>query len=578
MSKLGLSFGIDLRRTLSMVAVCGLIVACSDDPTGPATDGPAPTVSAVEPSTGTVGTELRVTGANFRSGAAVQVGSFTATGVAVSSSTEIFATVPAGVVAGTPYDVTVANTDGTSVVFAQAFTAVAPTLDFVNGATKPSGNSGSTVIVEGKAFGDVQGSGKVLFSDGAGGTVEATIASADDWTDTFILTTVPSGADSGPIVVETATGQSEALEFTLTEAATFSPSAIAWQETQALPVAVSGHGAVFVPIDDATGATVQYVHVTGGSSNDSIPTSEVHYNTIQSDGSVSATWETGTALASGRTHHAVVAATPFNSKAPGSGFLFVMGGVESKGGQPVASISRIALNDDGTTGMPEASGTLPVPLHSFGAVVFRSTVYIAGGATTDDVPVANVYRAAIDTLGNLGAWEELTPLPHARAHHQFVGFGGFLYVAGGDSAAVSIDDPDFTQNETKLATVVHARIDLRSGLLSGGWTVSPNEMQKSRSKHVALAAGGSLFMSSGLYAAAGTGSSENVYATINADGTIGSFAGATGDNTLLSVGGVNLFNTRGITYVDASGVAHVMILGGDDVNDPGNKSPKVIFY
>jgi hypothetical protein len=30
--------------------------------------------------------------------------------------------------------------------------------------------------------------------------------------------------------------------------------------------------------------------------------------------------------------------------------------------------------------------------------------------------------------------------------------------------------------------------------------------------------------------------------------------------------------------VDASGVAHVMILGGDDVNDPGTKSAKVMFY
>lgn len=569
-------------RFATAVVACALLVACSDDPTAPEDDGPvqgpAPTVSAVEPAEGTVGTDLRITGTNFRSGAAVNVGDLSATGVDVTSSTEIFATVPAGVTGGTTYDVSVINADDTSVTFAQAFTAVAPTLAFVNGATKPSGNSGSTVIVEGSAFGDVQGAGKVLFSDGAGGTVEATIASADDWTDTFILTTVPSGADSGPILVETATGQSESLEFTLTEAATFSPSAIAWTETQALPVAVSGHGAVAVPIDDDTGTTIQHVYVSGGSSNDSIPVTDVYYNTIQADGSVSATWETGTALLNARTHHAVVAATPFNSKAPGSGFLFAMGGVVTKGADPVSSITRIPLNADGTTGAAEDAGTLPMPLHSFGAVIFRSTLYIAGGATTGDVPVANVYRAAIDTLGDLGAWEELAALPEARAYHQFVGFGGFLYVAGGDSAAVSIDDGDFNSNETKLSTVAHARIDLRSGLLNDGWTVSANEMQKSRSKHVALAAGGSLFVSSGLYAAAGTGSSENAFAPINSDGTIGSFGGATGDNTLLSVGGVNLFNTRGVTYVDGNGVAHVMILAGDDVNDPGVKSDKVIFY
>jgi hypothetical protein len=565
-------------RARLLLAACTVLLACGDDPTGPGSDGPAPTVSAVEPATGTVGTDLRITGANFRAGAGVDVGSFAATGVGVTSGTEIFATVPAGVMTGTTYDVTVTNADGSSVTYPQAFTPVAPTLRFVNGATKPSGNSGSTVIVEGEAFGDAQGTGKILFSDGAGGTVEASIASAEDWTDTFILTTVPAGADSGPILVETATGQSGSLEFTLTEAATFSPSTIAWQETQALPSALSGHGAVFTPIDDATGTTVQYVYVTGGSGNDSIPVADVYYNTIQADGSVTATWQSATALSGGRTHHAIVAATPFNSKAPGSGFLFVMGGVESKGGQPASSVTRVPLNDDGTTGAPETAGTLPMPLHSLGAVVFRSTVYIAGGATTDDAPVANVYQAAIDTLGNLGDWEELEPLPDARAYHQLVGFGGFLYAAGGESAAVAIDDAGYTSNDSKLGTVAYGRIDLRSGLLSNGWTVSPNETQKTRSKHVALAAGGSLFISSGLYAAANTGSSENIYAQINSDGTIDTFGGATGSNTLQSVGGVNLFNTRGITYVDASGVAHVMILGGDNVNSPGNKSAKVIFY
>ena len=541
------------------------------------TDGPAPSIIAVEPAIGTVGTDLRVTGANFRAGATAQIGARAATQVDVASASELFATVPSGVVAGITYDVTVTNSDGTTITFLQAFTAVAPTLSFVNSATKPSGNSGSTVIVEGAAFGDAQGLGQVLFSDGAGGTVSATIASTADWTDTFIITTVPAGAAPGPMLVETGTGQSESLPFTLTQNATFSPSTIAWTETQALPVAMSGHSATYIPIDDATGATVERVIVVGGTGNDSIPMTSVYYSTIQSDGSVGA-WATGTALATGVAHHATVAATPFNSKVPGSGYLYVFGGIEAKGGQPVNSISRIPLNQDGTTGAAVAAGTLPAPLHSFGAVVFRSTIYVAGGATTDDAPVANVYRAVIDTLGNIGTWEALQSLPEARAYHQFIGFGGFLYAVGGDSAAVSVDDANFQQNATKLATVAHARIDLRSGLLSAGWVVSASEMQKSRSKHVALAAGGSLFVSSGLYAAAGTGSSENIFATINSDGTLGSFGGATGSNTLLSVGGVNLFGTRGITYVDASGVAHVMILAGDDVNSPGTKSAKVIFY
>jgi len=564
------------RHAWAAIAIAaGLVAACGDDPTD-VVDGPPPTITTVEPATGTVGTDLHIIGTNFRTGATGSVGSIAASQVDVASATEVFLRVPAGVLADSTYDVTVTNSDGTTTTRVDAFTAVLPTLSFVNGATRPSGNSGSTVILEGSAFGDVQGTGRVLFSDGAGGTVAATIAAVDDWTDSFILTTVPAGADSGPVLVETGTGQSGSLPFTLTQNATFSPSTINWTETQGIPTAVSGHSATYVRIDDATATTIERVYVIGGSGNDSIPIIDVTHNVIQADGSL-ASWTAGTDLAAGVTHHATLAATPFNSKVSGSGYLYVMGGVEEKGGQPVSTVRRVPLNQDGSTGAPEVEGTLPAALHSFGAVIFRSTIYIAGGATTDNVPVATVYRAAIDTLGHIGAWESLEALPEARAHHQLVGFGGFLYAVGGDTGAIDLDDAGFTQNATKLGTVARARINLRTGV-PDAWVINGSSMQKARSKHVALAAGGSLFVSSGLYSAASTGSSENSYATINADGTVGSFGGATGSNTLQSVGGVNLFNTRGITYVDANGVAHVMILGGDDVGSPGSKSSKVIFY
>jgi len=567
---------VSARAWVVLVGVGIASIGGCGDSTDPF-DGPPPSISTVEPGTGTVGTDLRVTGADFRSGASGAIGSLAASQVDVASSAEVFLRVPPGVVAGNTYDVTVSNTDGTSVTFQDEFTTVAPTLAFVNGATRPSGNSGSTVILEGSAFGDAQGPGNVLFSDGAGGTVAAPISSAGDWTDGFILTTVPAGAASGPVLVETGTGQSESLPFTVTTNAAFSPSTISWTETQALPVAISGHSANYVRIDDGAGSTVERIYVVGGSGNDSIPVTDVRYSEIQADGSL-VTWSSGTALGTGIAHHAAVAATPFNSKVQGSGYIYLMGGIETKGGQPVGSISRIPLNADGTTGAAEDAGALPEPLHSLGAVVFRSTIYIAGGATTDNVPVAKAYRASIDTLGVLGAWEALPDLPEARAHHQFVGFGGFLYAVGGDTGAADVNNANFSQNATKLATVARVRIDLRTGLLPDGWTASGSAMQKARAKHVALAAGGSLFVSSGLYAAAGTGSSENSYATINSDGTLGSFGGATGSNTLESVGGVNLFNTRGVSYVDGTGEAHVMILAGDDVNNPGNKSNKVIFY
>lgn len=392
------------------------------------------------------------------------------------------------------------------------------------------------------------------------------------------MTTVPSGTADGDLVVTTATGTSNALPFTVTSSATFSPSTINWTVTADLPAGLSGHRAVSVPIDDAGGTTVQFVHVLGGASDDAAPRTDVSVSTIQADGSLSG-WNATSSLPEGRAFHAAVAATPFNSKVRGSGELYVLGGIAAAGGQPTATVYRATLNQDGTAGSWTTTQPLPQPLHSAGAVIFRGAIYVSGGATTDDVPVTTVYRARVDTLGELSAWEELPALPSARAYHGFVTFGGFLYAVGGETAANTPDDGNFTNNDTKLAEVAFAKIDLRTGdLTSAGWTINASELQKNRSKHSLLVAGGNLFVSSGLYAGGGTGSSENTFAQINSDGTVESFGGATGSNTLESEGGANLFNQAAISYIDAAGVAHVMILGGDNVNDPDKKRVKVLFY
>src|SRR5713226_6745826 len=113
-----------------------------------------------------------------------------------------------------------------------------PIVTDVNGATLPSGPIGSTVIIEGQSFGSTQAvaSGQVLFSNGSGGTVAATIANAGDWSDNFIVTTVPSGALTGNLVVQTSKGTSTPVPFTITQNAPFSPSTVSWTSTTQLPV------------------------------------------------------------------------------------------------------------------------------------------------------------------------------------------------------------------------------------------------------------------------------------------------------------------------------------------------------
>lgn len=548
--------------------------ACGDDPAN--VDGPKPTVVGVSPAWGTVGTEVRISGNDFRPGATVLFGGDPATLVDVAGDTEIFAFVPEGLVEGETVDVQVRNEDGTRGEIPAAFTGVAPDLDFVNAATKPSGNAGSTVILEGDAFGDLQGSGAVNFSDGTGGTVAAPIAAPDDWTNRFIVTTVPSGAQSGPVFVTTATGESEALEFTVTQNAAFSPSTIFWTETTAMPEPLSGHSAIYVPIEDTTGITVQRAYVVGGTRLDETLSGQVHHAVIQAAGGLDP-WVSATSLPVPRAFSASVAATPYNSKVPGSGKLFVFGGIDENG-DPSYNVFSMELDSEGNLSEPVEETPLPVPLHSAGAVVFRSHVYLAGGATTGNATVASVYRAAIDTLGFLEEWVALEPLPAPRAYHGFQTFGGYFYAIGGDGGPVSPQGGLDTGDQARLDDVLYARINLRNGDLLGGWTENPARLGKTRSKHAALVAGGNMFVSSGLYSAAKTGSSENTYAQVNADGSVSSFGGATGSNTLLSAGAGNLFNQASFVYVDGAGVAHVMILGGDNVNEPGQRTGKVFYY
>jgi hypothetical protein len=134
------------------------------------------------------------------------------------------------------------------------------------------------------------------------------------------------------------------------------------------------------------------------------------------------------------------------------------------------------------------------------------------------------------------------------------------------------------ENQSRLDEALYVRINLRNGDFLGGWTTNPAKLGKARSKHSALAAGGNMFVSAGIYSAATTGSSENIHAQINSDGSFFNDTATTEIYTLQSAGAGNIFNHAAIAYVDGSGVAHVMVLGGNNVNNPGTRSARVFYY
>src|SRR6185436_6595269 len=106
---------------------------------------PSPSVSTVTPTSGPpAGTAITIQGANFVSGATVNIGGTAATGVTFVNSTTINATTPAH--AAGAVSVTVTNPDGRNGTLTNGFTYVstAPTINTVAPSAGPT--SGGTVI------------------------------------------------------------------------------------------------------------------------------------------------------------------------------------------------------------------------------------------------------------------------------------------------------------------------------------------------------------------------------------------------------------------------------------------------
>jgi hypothetical protein len=448
-------------------------------------------------------------------------------------------------------------------------------LNSVNGALKPSGPTGSTVILQGSNFGATQGSSVVLFAKSGGGADTAVIATAADWTNTFIVTTVPGTAATGPVRVVTALGTSDSLTFTVTQNAAFSPSTISWSTTTALPVGLSGHAATFASLAGA--GTTNLVYVTGGADSTYAPRTTVYAAPVLATGQLGA-WTAATPLPAARAFHAAVVATPSNSTVTGPGYLYVLGGDSTAAGAPVSTVYKATLDATGAITAWAPTTPLPAPLHSLGAVIFNGNVYVAGGSTTGNAPVAAVYRAPIAPTGDLGAWVALTPLRFKRSYCGLVNFGLYLYVFGGDSGTVTPNDSSIA-SATRVADIDVVKLDIRTGNLASAWSLNGSALIKQVAKHTAVAAGGDVLITAGLYNGAGSGATEESYAQFNPDGSVGSVNGATGSHTITSnEPGVDLFNHAALAVVDGSGTAHVLVLGGDNVNAPGKMRKEVWIY
>ena len=172
---------------------------------------PPPVITGLSPSSGVVGRSVSVTGANF--GATQGSSTITFNGVAATvtswTDTTIVATVPATATTG-PVVVTVGGNISNSMVF--TVTTGTP-LPSITSLSATSGMVGSSVTINGINF---DSSGTVTFNGVA--------AITTSWTGTAIVTTVPAGATTGPVIVSTAAGASNQVTFTVTGVAPTGPA------------------------------------------------------------------------------------------------------------------------------------------------------------------------------------------------------------------------------------------------------------------------------------------------------------------------------------------------------------------
>jgi hypothetical protein len=201
-----------------------------------------------------------------------------------------------------------------------------PALALVNGVTKPNGIVGMTVILEGTGLAESQ-YGKVYFLGDAGAQIQATTS---DWSNTYIVATVPQGTSAASKVwVKTDWGTTDSLDFTLISGSTFSPSNINWVRTTDLPQALQGLGAAFVPVESGS-QKARYVFTLGGAADlTNAATTSVYRGSVQETGAISAWAPAENALPSARAYHATAAATAYTAPIDTtmtSAYLYVIGG------------------------------------------------------------------------------------------------------------------------------------------------------------------------------------------------------------------------------------------------------------
>lgn len=167
----------------------------------------APGILDLNTLTGVAGTSVTITGVNFGSTQDSSTVKFNGTPATATSwsTTQIVCSVPDGATSGNVV-ITVGSESSSGIYF----TVTPPGSPQILEVTPASGLVGASVTITGRNFGSTKGQSTVKFN----GTM-AVIASSSNWSSTTIITTVPTGATTGNVVVRVGGVDSNSMPFTV---------------------------------------------------------------------------------------------------------------------------------------------------------------------------------------------------------------------------------------------------------------------------------------------------------------------------------------------------------------------------
>ena len=164
---------------------------------------PPPMISVLNPTSGSVGDAVRLTGTSFGGSQGTSTVTFNGVSATATSWSDrtIDVRVPTGATSGS-----VVVTVGGQASNGVAFTVTVPARPWINDLSPPDGVVGTAVTISGVNFGNT---GSVTFN--------ATDGSPSSWSDTSISVEVPGGATSGPVVVRANGQDSNSVQFLVTQ-------------------------------------------------------------------------------------------------------------------------------------------------------------------------------------------------------------------------------------------------------------------------------------------------------------------------------------------------------------------------